>query len=79
MKTSVNSERVFLLRFSLVLTAAVCLTACPLGAQPSQALARQIVQESGFQGGLSVLVGPWDADLALSLGRATCLSGQAEP
>jgi outer membrane protein assembly factor BamB len=68
-ETGVNSERVFLLSFSLVLIAAVCLSAGALDAQ-ANSLAQQIIRESGFQGGLLVLVGPWDADLALSLGQA---------
>jgi len=60
----------FLLHPFLLLTVSLCFTASALAAQTDQALAQQIVRESGFQGGLLVLVGPWDADLALALGQA---------
>ena len=69
-KTCVNSEFAFLFRSSLVVIVAACWTACPAEAQPGQTLAQQIVTESGFQGGLIVLAGPWDVDLAVSLGQA---------
>ena len=70
MRTYVSSGVLPLLRSSLVVAVAACLATNPVGAQPGQALAQQIVAESGFQGGLIVLAGGQDADLAVSLGKA---------
>ncbi len=71
MKAFANSAMLSLFRSWLVITAAVCLFARPVDAQPGEALARQIVAQSGFQGGLIVVVGGRGADLAVSLGKAS--------
>ena len=70
MKTRVSSRVLSLQRTSLVVAVAACLATCPVGAQPGEVLARQIPAESGFKGGLVVLVGGRDANLAVSLGKA---------
>jgi hypothetical protein len=70
MKTRVSSRVSFLLRSYLMVVLAACLAAVPVEAQPGKAFAEKMVAESGFQGGLIVLVGGWDANLALSLGKA---------
>ncbi len=70
MKTWVSSGVLSVFRSWLVVAVAACLAACPVGAQPGEVLAQQIVAESGFQGGLIVLVGGRDTDLAVSLGKA---------
>jgi outer membrane protein assembly factor BamB len=70
MKTRVSSRVLFMFRSYLMVALVACLVADPVGAQPGKALAEKIVAESGFPGGLIVLVGGWDADLAVSLGKA---------
>lgn len=54
------------IRFLLVLACA----ACPAVAESGEALARRIVAESGFEGGLIVIAGGRNAELAVSLGDA---------
>lgn len=70
MKTRYGLGALSLFRSYFLVAVTMGLIVCPVGAQPGEALARQIVADSGFQGGLIVLVGGWDADLALSLGKA---------
>lgn len=70
MKTRFSPGIFSLFQSYLLVAFTLCLTVCPVGAQPGEALARQIVDDSGFQGGLIVLVGGWDVDLAVSLGKA---------
>lgn len=70
MKTPPSPRVLCLQRFLLTIMAMTWWATCPAGARPSQALARQIVSESGLQGGLIVLVGGQDADLAVALGQA---------
>ena len=61
----------FLIRFWTLVAAAACPFAYPAGAQPGEILSRQIVAESGFQGGLIVIAGGGNAELAVSLGKAS--------
>ena len=70
MKTHDSPGVLSLFRSHVMVAVAACLATWPVGAQPSSDLAQQIIDESGFQGGLIILVGEWDADLAVSLGRA---------
>ncbi|MHC4564865.1 MAG: outer membrane protein assembly factor BamB family protein, partial [Planctomycetota bacterium] len=70
MKTRVSSGVLSSFHYWLVVASAACLATCPVGAQPGEILAQQIVAESGFQGGLIVVVGGREADLAVSLGKA---------
>ena len=70
MKTRYSLGVLSLIRSYLLIVVTMCLIVCPVGAQPSDALAQQIIEDSGFQGGLIVLVGGWDAELAASLGKA---------
>ena len=65
MKIGINSRRVSLIGMASVMA----VTICPISAQTGETLARQIVTESGFQGGLIVVVGGQDAGLAMALGR----------
>lgn len=58
----------FRCRFVIAVTA--CLSAYSVAAQTGEVLARQVVAEGGFQGGLIVLVGGHDVELAVSLGKA---------
>ncbi len=57
MKTRVSSGALSSFHYWLVVASAACLATCPVGAQPGEILAQQIVAESGFQGGLIVAVG----------------------
>lgn len=70
MKTHVISPVLSLPHYLLVVVLAACLATCRVEAQPGEVLARQVVAESGFQGGLIVVVGGRDADVAVSLGKA---------
>lgn len=70
MKTRTNVTVLSLLRCTLVAAAAACSYTCPTPAQPGKVLAQKIVAESEFQGGLIVLVGGRDVELAISLGSA---------
>ena len=70
MKTRINSGMLFLSRLFLVVAVAALLATCPAAAQDGEVLAQQILSESGFKGGLVVLVGERDANLAMSLGKA---------
>ena len=70
MKTRIVSPVLSFSHYLFVVALAACMAACPVEAQPGEVLARQVVAESGFQGGLIVVVGGRDADLAVSLGKA---------
>ena len=50
--------------------AIICPSLSLASPRPAETLARQIITESNFQGGLIVLIGPWDPDLAVSMGKA---------
>lgn len=70
MKTRNGARVLFLFRCWFVIVASAWPSACSVVAQPGEVLARQVVSGSGFQGGLIVLVGGHDAELAVSLAKA---------
>ena len=72
MNASIRSVPLSLLHSSLLMVVITTgLSRQPAQAQPGKVLCRRIVAESGFQGGLIVVVGGQDASLVVSLGEAS--------
>ena len=60
-----------LFRTAFIIVAVAYWTVCPVKAQSSAVRARRIALESGFQGGLIVIAGGQDTDLAIALGQSS--------